>query len=80
MLFAALDSAAYGASTVLYVPLSVRLGTGPDGYSYLLIAVGAGIPVVGLAGLPALLRAARTARPSSGSRLRPRRSSSPPGR
>jgi MFS family permease len=36
MLFAALDSAAYGASTVLYVPLSVRLGTGPDGYSYLL--------------------------------------------
>jgi MFS family permease len=36
ILFAALDSAVYGAATVLYVPLSVRLGTGPDGYSYLL--------------------------------------------
>ena len=29
VLFCALDSAVYGASTVLYVPLSVRLGTGP---------------------------------------------------
>ena len=28
ILFCALDSAVYGASTVLYVPLSVRLGTG----------------------------------------------------
>ncbi len=36
VLFCALDSAVYGASTVLYVPLSVRLGTGADGYSYLL--------------------------------------------
>jgi MFS family permease len=36
ILFCALDSAVYGAATVLYVPLSVRLGTGPDGYSYLL--------------------------------------------
>ena len=36
MLFAALDSAVYGASTVLYVPLSIRLGTGVNGYSYLL--------------------------------------------
>jgi MFS family permease len=36
ILFAALDSAVYGASTVLYVPLSIRLGTGPNGYGYLL--------------------------------------------
>jgi MFS family permease len=36
ILFCALDSAVYGAATVLYVPLSVRLGTGPSGYSYLL--------------------------------------------
>jgi MFS family permease len=36
ILFYALDSAVYGAATVLYVPLSVRVGTGPDGYSYLL--------------------------------------------
>jgi MFS family permease len=38
ILFAALDSAVYGASTVLYVPLSIRLGTGADGYGYLLAA------------------------------------------
>ena len=31
ILFAALDSAVYGATSVLYVPLSVRLGTGPTG-------------------------------------------------
>jgi MFS family permease len=36
ILFCALDSAVYGATTVLYVPLSIRLGTGPNGYSYLL--------------------------------------------
>ena len=36
VLFCALDSAIYGASTVLFVPLSIRLGTGPGGYSYLL--------------------------------------------
>ena len=29
ILFCALDSAVYGASTVLYVPLSIQLGTGP---------------------------------------------------
>jgi predicted MFS family arabinose efflux permease len=42
VLFSALDSAVYGASTVLYVPLSVRLGTGPDGYSYLLAGAALG--------------------------------------
>ena len=42
ILFAALDSAVYGASTVLYLPLSVRLGTGPNGYSYLLAGAALG--------------------------------------
>jgi MFS family permease len=61
VLFCALDSAVYGASTVLYVPLSVRLGTGPNGYSYLLAgsALG-GVLGVGLAN-----------RLSGGSRLAP---------
>lgn len=36
VLFCALDSAIYGASTVLYVPISQQLGTGADGYGYLL--------------------------------------------
>jgi MFS family permease len=36
VLFCALDSAGYGVTTVLYVPLSIRLGTGPNGSSYLL--------------------------------------------
>jgi len=36
ILFCALDSAVYGASAVLYVPLSIRLGTGANGYGYLL--------------------------------------------
>jgi MFS family permease len=36
VLLAALSAAVYGAATVLYVPLSIRLGTGTDGYSYLL--------------------------------------------
>ncbi len=34
--FCALDSMVYGASTVIYAPLSVHLGTGVNGYSYLL--------------------------------------------
>lgn len=36
VLFCALDSAVYGASTVLYVPISQQLGTGNDGFGYLL--------------------------------------------
>jgi MFS family permease len=36
ILFCALDSAIFGASTVLYAPISVHLGTGVTGYSYLL--------------------------------------------
>ena len=46
ILFCALDSAVYGAASVLYVPLSVRLGTGTNGYSYLL----AGMALGGLLG------------------------------
>jgi len=50
ILFCALSFAVYGAATVLYVPLSVRLGTGSDGYGYLLAcsALG-GLLGVGLA-------------------------------
>jgi CRP-like cAMP-binding protein/predicted MFS family arabinose efflux permease len=36
VLFCALDSAIFGASTVLYAPISQHLGTGVAGYSYLL--------------------------------------------
>lgn len=36
--FVALASGVYGAAVVLYAPLSVSFGTGPDGYSYLLAA------------------------------------------
>jgi MFS family permease len=48
--FCALDSMVYGASTVLYAPLSVQLGTGINGYSYLLAgnALG-GVIAAGLA-------------------------------
>ena len=40
--FCYLDSAVYGASTVIYVPLSERLGTGSNGYSYLIAAASIG--------------------------------------
>jgi MFS family permease len=40
--FCALGTAVYGASTVLYIPMSQRFGTGADGYSYLLAAAAAG--------------------------------------
>jgi MFS family permease len=40
--FCYLDSAVYGAATVIYVPLSERLGTGPNGYSYLLASASLG--------------------------------------
>lgn len=42
ILFCALDSTVYGASSVVYAPLSVRLGTGSNGYSYLLAAAALG--------------------------------------
>jgi predicted MFS family arabinose efflux permease len=40
--FAALGTAVYGASTVLYVPMSEKFGTGSDGYSYLLTGAAIG--------------------------------------
>ena len=50
ILYAALDSAVFGASSVVYVPLSIRLGTGANGYSYLLGAAAlGGVLGVGLA-------------------------------
>jgi len=58
ILFAALDSAIYGASTVILVPLSVRLGTGADGYSYLL----AGGALGGVLGAVMADRLSRSAR------------------
>jgi CRP-like cAMP-binding protein len=61
VLFCALDSAVYGASTVLYVPLSIRLGTGANGYGYLLAA----------AALGGVLGAGLANRLSSSSRLAP---------
>jgi MFS family permease len=42
VLFCGLDSAVYGASTVIYVPLSEHLGTGANGYSYLLAGAALG--------------------------------------
>jgi MFS family permease len=50
VVFAALDSSVYGAATVIFAPLSVRLGTGVNGYSYLLVggALG-GVIAAGLA-------------------------------
>jgi MFS family permease len=61
ILFCALDSAVYGAATVLYVPLSVRLGTGPNGFSYLLAG----------SALGGLLGAGLANRLSAASRLAP---------
>ena len=50
ILYAALGSAVFGASSVVYVPLSIRLGTGANGYSYLLGAAAlGGVLGVGLA-------------------------------
>lgn len=40
--FCALGTAVYGASTVLYIPMSERFGTGSDGYGYLLTGAAIG--------------------------------------
>lgn len=61
ILFCALDSAVYGATSVLYAPLSIRLGTGTNGYSYLLAG----------AALGGVLGAGLANRLSSGARLAP---------
>jgi CRP-like cAMP-binding protein/predicted MFS family arabinose efflux permease len=60
IMFAALDSAVYGACTVLFAPLSVRLGTGTSGYSYLLAGVATG-GVLGLGLANRLISASRLA-------------------
>jgi CRP-like cAMP-binding protein len=60
ILLASLDTAVYGASTVLYVPLSEHLGTGPNGYSYLLAGSALG-GVLGVALANKLSGAARLA-------------------
>jgi hypothetical protein len=56
--FSALGTAVYGASTVLYVPMSERFGTGSDGYSYLLT----GAAIGGVLGAAAAGRLSRTTR------------------
>jgi MFS family permease len=40
--FCCLDTAVYGASTVLYIPMSERFGTGTGGYAYLLAGAALG--------------------------------------
>jgi CRP-like cAMP-binding protein/predicted MFS family arabinose efflux permease len=47
VLFCCLDTVVFGVSTVLYIPMSVRFGTGSEGYSYLLIAAALGGVLVG---------------------------------
>jgi MFS family permease len=50
VVYCCLDSAVYAASTVIYVPLSERLGTGSGGYSYLIAGSSlGGVLVAGLA-------------------------------
>ena len=50
VVFCCLDSAVYAASTVIYVPLSERLGTGSTGYSYLIAGASlGGVLIAGLA-------------------------------
>lgn len=64
VVFCALDSAVYGASTVIYAPLSERLGTGVNGYSYLL--AGGALGGVLAAGLASRLSALRRLAPVIG--------------
>lgn len=56
--FCALDSAVYGASTVIFLPLSESLGTGSAGYSYLL----AGMALGGVLGAVAANRLSKASR------------------
>jgi MFS family permease len=51
MLYSGLTSAIYGASTVIFVPLSQQLGTGTTGYSYLIAGAALGsVLAAGVAG------------------------------
>lgn len=58
VLFAALDSAVYGAVSTLYLPLSAELGLGSAGYSYLLGVTAIG----GVVAVPLANRLARSPR------------------
>ena len=49
VLFCALDSAVYGALTVFYVPVSQRVGTGAEGYTYLVGSMALGGALAALA-------------------------------
>jgi CRP-like cAMP-binding protein/predicted MFS family arabinose efflux permease len=62
VVFCCLDSAVYGASTIVNVPLSHQLGTGNNGYSYLVAAFAiGGVVAAGLANkLSAAIRLAPT--------------------
>jgi MFS family permease len=48
VLFVALDSAVYGMTTVLYIPMSERFGAGSHGYGYLTAAFAVGGVLVSL--------------------------------
>lgn len=61
VLFCALDSGIYGAATVLYVDMSGQLGSGADGYGYLL--AGAALGGVLSAGVASRLSASRRLAP-----------------
>ncbi|MGH9276245.1 MAG: MFS transporter [Acidimicrobiales bacterium] len=61
VLFCALDSGIYGAATVLYVEISGQLGSGADGYGYLL--AGAALGGVISAGVANRLSASRRLAP-----------------
>lgn len=61
VLFCALDSGIYGASTVLFVGMSDQLGTGADGYGYLL--AGTALGGVISAGVASRLSASRRLAP-----------------
>ena len=61
VLFCALDSGIYGAATVLYVGMSDQLGTGADGYGYLL--AGSALGGVISAGVASRLSASRRLAP-----------------
>ena len=61
VLFCALDSGIYGAATVLYVGMSDQLGSGADGYGYLL--AGSALGGVISAGVASRLSASRRLAP-----------------
>ena len=61
VLYTALDSAVFGATTVLFVPLSERFGTGTEGYGYLTASMALGGVLAG--GVVSRLSASRRVAP-----------------